>query len=161
MERPLVDRPPSATGTLLQLWVRKVKLDSLARQQINFINGVHPANMGGEIPVIEYRGVQYTKLVDLFQALDIRQAGAPDNVISSQAARKITVPLDPQRFYSLLFADFHDCFHDFKLNIFTDLTFLREVWQPFQTIMDSLDEVCIPGCECIGTSSLCRCLQSA
>ena len=58
-------------------------------------------------------------------------------------------------------ADFHDCFHDFKLNIFMDLTFIREVWEPFQTIMNSLDEVRIPGCECNGTCSLCCCSRSA
>ena len=109
--------------------------------------------MGGKIPVIKYDEVEYSKLVELFKALGICQAGALDNVISSQAACKITVPLDLQQFYSLQLADFHDCFHDFKLNIFMDLTFIREVWEQFQSIMNSLDEVHIPGCECIGDSS--------
>ena len=101
VERGPVDRPVSSTGVVLQLWVRRVKLDHLARQQINHINDVHPANMGSEIPVIQYGNVSNTRLVDLFKALDIHQAGASSNVISSQAAHKIMVPLDPQRFYSL------------------------------------------------------------
>ena len=161
MERGPVDRHVSSTGAVLQLWVRRVKLDRLARQQINHIDGVYPVNMGSEIPVIEYGNGSFTRVVDLFHAMQIRQAGALDNVISSQAARKIMVPLDPQWFYSLLFADFHDCFHDFKLNIFTDLKFLSEAWKSFQTIMDSLDQVRLAGCECKGTSLQCRCSRSA
>ena len=83
MERKPVVRPVSSTGAVLQLWVRRVKLDRLARQQINRIDSVCPANMGSDIPVIQYNGVSYTKLVALFEAMKIRQAGAPDNVISS------------------------------------------------------------------------------
>ena len=76
MERMPVDRPLSSTGVVLQLWVRRVKLDRLARQQINHINDVYPENMGSEIPVIEYGNVSYTRLVDLFHTMQIRQAGA-------------------------------------------------------------------------------------
>ena len=101
MERMQVGRRRSDTGAVFQLWVRRVKLDRLARQQINHIDRVYPVGMGSDIPVIQYKGVSYTKLSSLFKAMEIRQAGAPDNVISSQGVCKIIVPLDPQRYYSL------------------------------------------------------------
>ena len=91
-----VERPLSETTTVLQLWIHRVKLDCLEIQQINHINGVYPVNMGSDIPLIEYEGVSSTKLTTLLDAMQIRQAGAWSNVISSQAARKIMVPLDPQ-----------------------------------------------------------------
>ena len=81
-----VERPLSETATVLQLWVGRVKLDHWARQQINYINNIHPDSMGSDIPVIEYGCVKYTKLVELFKALGIHQAGLWDNIISSQAA---------------------------------------------------------------------------
>ena len=151
MDDPPVERMQdgslrSGTGAVFQLWVRRVKLDRLARQQINHIDRVYPVGMGSYIPVIQYMGVSYTKLSSLFEAMEIRQAGALDNVISSQAVRQIIIPLDPQRYYSLRFADFHVCFHDFKLNIFSDLNFISEAWKSFQHLMDRLDEVRIPGC---------------
>ena len=109
--------------------------------------------MGNEIPVIQYGSVKYAKLVNLFAALGIRHAGLQDNVISHQAASKITVSLDWQWFYGLRLADFHDSFHDFKTNIFTDIVFTGEVWHTFQSIMTKLAEVLISGCYCIAGSS--------
>ena len=101
MDDAQVDRPLCNTATVFKLWICRVKLDSQARLQISHINGEYPDNMGSKIPVIQYGRVKYSKLVELFKALDIRQAGAQDNVISSQAACKITVTLDPQWFYSV------------------------------------------------------------
>ena len=56
----------SGTGAVFQLWVRRVKLDRLARQQINHIDRDYPVGMGSDIPVIQYMGVSYTKLSFLF-----------------------------------------------------------------------------------------------
>ena len=67
------DRSLDDTAQVHQLWTRRVKLDSLARLQINHINGEYPENMGSDIPVIQYGTVQYSKLVDLFKVLGIRQ----------------------------------------------------------------------------------------
>ena len=157
----LADRSLDDTAKVFKLWTCRVKLDSLGRQQINHIDGKYSENMGSEIPVIQYDSKEYSKLVELFKALGIRQAGALDNVISSQAAHKITVTLDSQWFYSLHLADFHVSFHDFKNNIFTDIVFPGEVWHPFQSIMMKLAEVLISACDCIGGSSQCSCSGSA
>ena len=98
--------------------------------------------------------------MDLFKALGIRQAGLRDNIISSQAACKITVSLDWQWFYGLRLADFHDSFCALNHNIFTVIVFTGEVWQTqdtttftFQSIMKKLAEVHISGCECTALHS--------
>ena len=103
-----VDSPTEPTVFVHQLWTHRVKLDSLVRQQINFLDDVYHENIGREIPVIQYGAVQYSKLVNLFAALGICHAGLQDNIISPQAACKITVSLDWQQFYGLCLADFHD-----------------------------------------------------
>ena len=95
------DRSLDDTAKVHQLWTHRVKLDSLTRQQINHINDVHSENMGSEIPVIQYELQLYSKLVNLFAALVISHAGLRDNVISPQAACKITVSLDWVWFYCL------------------------------------------------------------
>ena len=86
----------------------------------------------------------------------------------TQAACKITVSPDWQRFYGLSLADLHNLFHSFKTNIFTDIVFTGEVWQTrdsttftFQSIMKKLAEVLISGCECIAYHSQSGCLGCA